>query len=1025
MDRGAWRGRGRGRGGRGRGGSEEGTWQPDPRSQGRGRGVNPGQNYPPAAGGRGPGGYSPAPPPQEFEPATSGQPEYQATRGRGRSQNPPRGGGAWRSGGRGEYRAKDPMPSGPSEEPMVAEIGHQMAELAISYPGPSISAPSGAAASSSSSGALRPVSRPDGGGRNAAATVRLLANHFLVKFQPALQILHYDLEITQSASSSKPGGRGGQVKKKGRVSKADAQEIKNKLIAENRAAFGNALPVYDGEKNIFSSVPLPEGLFTVKLSKGEDCKVKEYTVALKLANKLDGKRLAEFLNPAERNHVQVQQEYLQALDLVLREHPSSTRIIVGRSLYPKLPERDGDLHGGAVASRGFAVSLRPTAQGLALNVDFSVVAFHNSMGVLDYLWENKKIDCQVSKPLNPRERKDAENALRGLKVKVNHRRTSQKFTVWRLTKQITRDLKFEICEDNGQKKIVGLVDYFKQRYGRDIQFQLLPCLDLSKTQERTNYVPMEFCDICEGQRYPRDELNGPQSNSLLRMACPPVHERVQMINDIMNRQDGPRGGPYAPKFQITVGADMTQVIGRILGAPQLKLGDGGQVRQVTPRPDDRQWNLLRSHVFEGKKIDKWGLISFFWDNPSRQANLVENFGRLMVKRCAELGIYMNQSPTVYEFDSMNKFSNVTELQRTLMGVYRKARGQLQILICVMEERHAGYKNLKLICETDVGLITQCCLFEHVRKCGDQKYGSQYLANLALKINAKVGGSNAALLNSLSHQLPRFGNSQVIYFGADVNHPGSRDEKSPSIAAVVASINWPSSNRYVAKLRSQKNRQEHIEQLGEMCKELLDEYLKVNKRLPDKVLFFRDGVSEGQFDMVLNKELIALKETFSRFKGYNPAVSFIIAQKRHHTRLFPGQGEQRTKSGNVPPGTVVDTKIVHPREFDFYLCSHYGLKGTSKPTHYHVLWDENSFTSDELQTLINNLCYTFARCTKPVSLAPPVYYADLAAYRGRQYVEGLTFPPSSETASSSSSSSSSTPFNFPKIHGGVESFMFFC
>ncbi|GLJ55587.1 hypothetical protein SUGI_1193790 [Cryptomeria japonica] len=116
--------------------------------------------------------------------------------------------------------------------------------------------------------------------------------------------------------------------------------------------------------------------------------------------------------------------------------------------------------------------------------------------------------------------------------------------------------------------------------------------------------------------------------------------------------------------------------------------------------------------------------------------------------------------------------------------------------------------------------------------------------------------------------------------------------------------------------------------------------------------------------------------------------------------------------NVPPGTVVDTSIVHPREFDFYLCSHYGLLGTSKPTHYHVLWDENQFSSDELQTLIYNLCYTFAKCTKPVSLVPPIYYADLAAYRGRLYVEG------------SSSSSSSDSIGIPKINVGVENFMFF-
>ncbi|KAJ1699863.1 hypothetical protein LUZ63_008375 [Rhynchospora breviuscula] len=84
--------------------------------------------------------------------------------------------------------------------------------------------------------------------------------------------------------------------------------------------------------------------------------------------------------------------------------------------------------------------------------------------------------------------------------------------------------------------------------------------------------------------------------------------------------------------------------------------------------------------------------------------------------------------------------------------------------------------------------------------------------------------------------------------------------------------------------------------------------------------------------------------------YVPSITFIVVQKRHHTRLFSTDNRSMDRSGNILPGTVVDTKICHPIEFDFYLCSHAGIQGTSRPAHYCVLWDDNGFSADELQTL---------------------------------------------------------------------------
>ena len=51
--------------------------------------------------------------------------------------------------------------------------------------------------------------------------------------------------------------------------------------------------------------------------------------------------------------------------------------------------------------------------------------------------------------------------------------------------------------------------------------------------------------------------------------------------------------------------------------------------------------------------------------------------------------------------------------------------------------------------------------------------------------------------------------------------------------------------------------------------------------------------------------------------YSPSITLIIVQKRHRSRFFPTNGEN-DNSGNVLPGTVVDSEICDPHYHDFYM-----------------------------------------------------------------------------------------------------------
>ena len=51
----------------------------------------------------------------------------------------------------------------------------------------------------------------------------------------------------------------------------------------------------------------------------------------------------------------------------------------------------------------------------------------------------------------------------------------------------------------------------------------------------------------------------------------------------------------------------------------------------------------------------------------------------------------------------------------------------------------------------------------------------------------------------------------------------------------------------------------------------------------------------------------------------------------------------------------------------------------------MLWDDNRFTADELQILTYQLCHTYVRCTRSVSIPAPAYYAHLVAFRARYHL----------------------------------------
>jgi eukaryotic translation initiation factor 2C len=260
----------------------------------------------------------------------------------------------------------------------------------------------------------------------------------------------------------------------------------------------------------------------------------------------------------------------------------------------------------------------------------------------------------------------------------------------------------------------------------------------------------------------------------------------------------------------------------------------------------------------------------------------------------------------------------------------------------------------------------------------------------LKINVKLGGINT-IPDPQSVSVLTDPRNPTIVMGADVIHPAPGSFGRPSFTSLVASVDSDTA-KYVATSAVQAGRQEMIEKLKEMAVDVLKLYVgyrqgvekKVGAAIPPKrIIFYRDGVSEGQFQQVLDIELPRLRAACAEM-NMNPAITVIVVGKRHHVRMFPANPGDADRSGNCPAGTVVDREVSHPTEFDFYLQSHGGLLGTSRPAHYSVLYDDNKFTPDALQSLSFALCHVYARATRSVSIPAPVYYADIVCSRAKNH-----------------------------------------
>jgi hypothetical protein len=152
-----------------------------------------------------------------------------------------------------------------------------------------------------------------------------------------------------------------------------------------------------------------------------------------------------------------------------------------------------------------------------------------------------------------------------------------------------------------------------------------------------------------------------------------------------------------------------------------------------------------------------------------------------------------------------------------------------------------------------------------------------------------------------------------------------------------------------------------------------------------------------------------KKKFTLFLHHSSSILYLIL--KYNNPLIFSNNKYKTFNilEKVRKNLHTNLSYPHTNPFSYEFFSERGER-SSLNSFREAAAHKISQCNSSCKKLVNDLCYTSARRTKPVSLVAPIYYARLAARRGQQYAEAQ------------SSKLSSPPFELPEA---IKDTMFFC
>lgn len=737
--------------------------------------------------------------------------------------------------------------------------------------------------------AITPSSMPPSPGPGKLGQkIKLISNCFALK-APSGYVYHYDVDIFSGNRSTATGADTAKSKKYKCLNTKRNREVMDKMLSTD-PDFSGAYGAYDGKKNLLCRIRLgiaAEGkTIPVEMPPRDGDQSGNpdlFEVVVKPVTKKESNDCSINLDTLHAVYAGIlksaPQDAIMAIETILRNGPCLRFTPVGRSFFCP-PTKLNPLGGGLEIWFGYHQSVRLGEWTPMVNLDVSSTAFYQERPMLECIADVLGVEdvdsLHTIGNINDAQKRNISNKFKNKQIEATHTvGYRRKYRFLKLTGKSADRQDFPLME-NGVEVRKTVQRFFKETYNKELEYPHLPCIHVHP-EKKNIYLPIEFCVLSKGQHC-KKKLDEYQTAEMIKFTARAPSDRFHEIKDLRNNsakyEDDPllKGYDGPDGQQMSVYNEPLQLEARILNVPGVLYKDAQGEKKITPF--NGAWDMRGTKYFRGAEINSWVLLNFanprFCDNQA-----LDKFANMLCDIASGEGISISRPSGIETINHRQK-----PVEVVLRNAKKKYNADLAIVVIPGGSKPI-YKDVKQAAEVILGLVTQCITDKNLaRNCKPQ-----VVSNLCQKINAKMGGVNNSLM---SGELPPVMREPVMIVGADVTHSSPTSDNSElgiSIAAVVASLDMHPS-RYAVTVRAQKHRDENKEsietivELKGMMVDLLKAFYRHTKhQKPKRIVFYRDGVSEGQFDCVQAQEIKAVRAACKEVQkdGYEPAITFIVVQ----------------------------------------------------------------------------------------------------------------------------------------------------